>query len=118
MHDHKHILQAAAMMLLLNSHGAWAATSPMAGLPDPTRPDGSHGGRHHGAALVLQSTLVSGGRKSAVINGRLATIGSYIHGARVLEIRPDQVIVQRDARRITLHLQKKKIIHKAQDSKP
>ncbi len=98
---------------------AWAEADIMAGLADPTKPDVRGGASwQHGAPLVLQSTLVSGERKSAVINGRLTTIGSRIQGARVLEISPDAVIVKRGARHITLHLQKKNIVRMEQETRP
>ncbi|MFQ5487045.1 MAG: hypothetical protein ACE5ET_01185 [Gammaproteobacteria bacterium] len=107
-----------ALAGLLACGAALAGTDLMAGLPDPTRPDTQSSAQQLGPPLVLQSTLVSGGRKSAVINGRLTTIGSRIQGAQVLEIGPDTVIVRRNARRFTLQLQKKNIIRMEQETRP
>ncbi len=107
-----------ALAGLLACGAALAATDLMAGLPDPTKPDTQRSARQHDSPLVLQSTLVSGGRRSAVINGRLTTIGSRIQGAQVLEIGPDKVIMRRNTRRFTLQLQKKNIIQMKQDNKP
>lgn len=85
---------------------AGAAADAVADLPDPTRPDGQPVRAQPGSrpALVLQSTLITGDKKTAVINGQTATIGTRIRGARVVDIRPDAVVVTRNARRIVLRL--------------
>jgi MSHA biogenesis protein MshK len=46
--------------------------------------------------LRLQSTLVSGERRTAVINGRAVTVGSRIGGGRIVDIDASRVRI-RDA---------------------
>lgn len=68
-----------------------------ADLQDPMRPPGAQALRGTGSASKgplrwhLQSTLVSQGQRSAVINGRVVAEGSRINGARVLKISPSTV---------------------------
>lgn len=70
---------------------AAVADEPVA---DPMRPPAVQGrapAEDQARTLVLHSTLVSGPQRSAVINGRVVTVGERIGGARVLEILPGEV---------------------------
>ena len=82
------------------------STAPVgaAGLVDPMRPSYVRQGPPVRAGLVLQSTVVAGARKYAIINGRLLREGDRIGRARVIEIRRNEAIVQKGKRRITLRV--------------
>lgn len=69
------------------------ATSALAGIPDPTRPAAGAVVATTGeaesaptATLVLQSTLVSPGQRSAIINGRRYRQGDTVGDARIAAI--------------------------------
>jgi hypothetical protein len=101
---------------------AAALPSQAAELDDPTRP--SHysataetAAEQGPAALVLNSTLISPARRLAVINGRTLGRGEMIGDARVIDIQPDRVYLERAGARVTLRLLaadiKKPIQHRA-----
>ena len=78
-------------------------------LEDPTRPPAytavaSPADASGEPALVLTSTLISPGRRQAVINGRTVRAGQRIGDARVLAIAPDHVRMQRGDEIFTLDL--------------
>ncbi|MEZ5542574.1 MAG: hypothetical protein R3F42_11090 [Pseudomonadota bacterium] len=86
-----------------------ALTAGAAALTDPTRPTG----RGHAALLQphaqrhdwrLDSTLVAPDRRVAVINGRQVSEGESVDGARVIEIRRLEVLIQARGRQLTLQL--------------
>ena len=88
-----------------------AAATP---LRDPTQPPAAHRPATKKAARkaprwVLSSTLVSGQRRTAVINDRVVGVGERINGARVVEIQPAKVRLRRQGRDITLVLLKQNI---------
>jgi len=80
-------------------------------LADPMRPPDSQDAPNSAEApvaprpaLTLQSTLVSGDRRSAVINGRSVGVGERVNGARVVAISASGVRL-RDGRGVfTLRL--------------
>ncbi|HUT40988.1 MAG TPA: hypothetical protein VM011_06550 [Gammaproteobacteria bacterium] len=82
---------------------------PGSALIDPTRP-ASHGqaaAAHAGEprrGWTLDSTLVAPDRRVAVINGKRVSAGESVDGARVIEIRKLDVLIQADGRRMTLQL--------------
>ena len=82
---------------------------PGSALIDPTRP-ASHGqaaAAHAGESRrgwTLDSTLVAPDRRVAVINGKRVSEGESVDGARVIEIRKLDVLIQADGRRMTLQL--------------
>ncbi len=71
-------------------------------LPDPTRPDRS--AQKHGSGQAreeqpppsweLSSVIRSPRRELAVINGRIRQVGDIVDGAKILEIKPDAVILR------------------------
>jgi hypothetical protein len=75
-------------------------------LPDPTRSTGrtTHPHQPQASKLVLQSILHSGQRRRAIINGQIKTIGSWINGNQIKDIRHDSVVVARNGRLHVLHL--------------
>jgi MSHA biogenesis protein MshK len=70
---------------------AWAQ-----GLSDPTRPplELMTGGTGDAPASLLQSVLMSGGRKLAVINGQVVPLGGKYGEARLVRIEPTEVTLQ------------------------
>lgn len=80
-------------------------------LDDPMRPPdygaattAAAAGTASAVPLVLNGTLIGRERRSAVINGRRVSVGDYIDGARVIEIQPAQVRLQRQGSQLTLSL--------------
>ena len=77
-----------------------AATAAQAqGLADPTRPPGA--GAMQGAqdeqlpaGRQLQSVLLSGGRKIAVIDGNMVALGGMVGEARVVKITETEVVLK------------------------
>jgi len=83
---------------------------------DPTRPPSANVVTQRPAVMkktttrwVLSSTLVSTGRRSAVINNRVVSRGDRINGAVVMDIQPARVRLRTRGREITLLMLKKKI---------
>lgn len=110
------------MMLALTGFGAEAlAQDDWAALPDPTRPIGAARAAPAGG-LALQSTLVSPSRRIAVINGRTVGVGERIGDAVVADIRPYEVVLDRNGRETRLRmlprLDKEKTDHAAHDHAP
>ncbi len=81
-------------------------------LPDPTRPalmpDTVAGTREPGIVkndtLSLQSTLISPGKRSAIINGRTVVEGDAVGDAKVSEIQSDAVTLVRGEEQKTIKL--------------
>lgn len=85
---------------------------------DPTRPTGvvlSHEStpdaeqsegqvKRQGPRWQLTSTLLSGDRKVAVINGRSIRPGERIDGARLISVRHRRAVIEAAGRRITLKM--------------
>ena len=79
------------------------ANEPWSGaLVDPTRPDG--GGDYVPAGPVLQSTMVSSGRRLAIISGRVVGIGEAVGRATVVDIRPYEVTLKQGDRETHLRV--------------
>ena len=82
----------------LAAAGAQAQGSA-AGLSDPTRPPGP-GAAWQGAAdeppagKQLQSVLLSGGRKLAIIDGAMVRLGGMLGEARVVKISETEVVLK------------------------
>lgn len=77
-----------------------AAGLSMPGLSDPTRPPGASAGGENddggGSGGHLQSVILSGGRKLAIIDGVAYKVGERVGDARVLSIDAE-VVRLRDA---------------------
>lgn len=78
-------------------------------LRDPTRPPASLGVISPGmptatSTLVLQSVLISPGRKVAVISGETVQVGDRLGDARVTKITEGEVVLVRDGQAQTLKL--------------
>ena len=96
----------AAIMLAMTLSVAAGAAMDLNTLPDPTRPAGRTTNPHQPEAsrLVLQSILHSGQRRTAIINGQIKTIGSWINGNQIRDIRQDSVVVAHNGRLHILQL--------------
>lgn len=97
---------AAAIGYGIAAPSAAGALDQLPSLPDPTRPaaTATQTTRDEPVKLELQSTLVSNGRRTAIINGRLHTVGSRIEDAKVIDITPGRVLVRLNGRDVTLRL--------------
>ncbi|HHJ13381.1 MAG TPA: hypothetical protein ENJ79_03265 [Gammaproteobacteria bacterium] len=73
---------------------------------DPTRPTdpARYFGQAGQARWVLQSILLSGQRRIAIINGERVRVGDRLRGARVMRIEPRSVVLETARRRLTLQL--------------
>lgn len=98
---------AAAWTLTLACLGATAQT-----LPDPTVPPaaarpgpGTANAAPVPAGPQLQSVLLGNhGRQVAVIDGKSLQVGDTIHGATLVKVGPDHVVLQRGRARQILKL--------------
>jgi MSHA biogenesis protein MshK len=88
---------------------AWSAAALAQGIADPTRPPGA-GAMQQGAqdeppaGRQLQSVLLSGGRKLAVIDGTVVPLGGMLGEARVVKITETEVVLKTGEETETLKL--------------
>lgn len=78
-------------------------------LPDPTRPadvtlSSPRSGSVSTSGPVLQSTLISPARRTAMIDGRTVAVGDRVHGATVIDIQPYEVRINKNGRDTSLRL--------------
>ncbi|MEJ2508115.1 MAG: general secretion pathway protein GspB [Gammaproteobacteria bacterium] len=105
------LLRRAALIVaavsVLGASGI-AAAAPTTALDDPTRPPGytstGRGGAVQRPRWVLSQTLISPGRRRAIVNGRSVSEGDWIHGAVVVEILPTEVKLRRRDRTFSIKL--------------
>lgn len=84
-----------------------AAALPAAELSDPTRPSGRSISAPAPVPLDpadwrLTMVRIAPGNHSAVVNGEVVRVGETIGGARVVDIRPGRVVIDREGARLTL----------------
>ncbi len=105
MSETRHLLLLCALLAAALWPGTGIAEPP---LRDPTRPPDLRPAKAQKAPAArrwhLAFTLVSGGRRSAVINGRIVGVGERIAGARVLAIEPGRVRLRARGREFNLLL--------------
>lgn len=96
------MFRVAVVAVLLGWGSAYAE------LADPMRPPQGSSTKPPVAKRTptywLSSTVVANDRRVAVINGRRVGVGDRIGSARVIEILPTEVILQRQGNRIALRL--------------
>ena len=98
----------AGALTLLAMAGVSAADVPV--LKDPTRPlrSTASAGKPVSDPVerpTLESVLIGGGRRFAIINGSRMAEGDERHGVKVLEIRPGGVVVSvNGSSRVTLEI--------------
>lgn len=93
---------------LVLSLAASAAMAQGAGLSDPTRPpvaiEQQGGANSPPAGRQLQSVLLSGGRRLAVIDGTMVSLGGMLGDARVVKISETEVVLKSGEETETLKL--------------
>lgn len=100
-------------MLIAVAVWALAGTGVAAAFNDPTRPvdySAPAGGgirAERSSGPVLQSTTVSPLRKRAVIDGKTVGVGDKVNDAKVIDIRPYEVVLRRGDRDTSLRLMPK-----------
>lgn len=99
-------LLSALMTMLLTTVTAVAVANAF---PDPTAPADFVARPRSGAPAVpsgpvLESTMVSSTRKSAVISGKRVKVGDTFEGAKVTAITPYEVRMNRGGRETTLRM--------------
>jgi hypothetical protein len=101
--------------LLLAAVSALCFSSVQA-LEDPTRPPSAEIKTHYVATQksqqprwTLNSTLVSSGRRTAIINNKAVSLGDRINGATVVSIEPSTVRLREKGREVTLMMLQKNI---------
>lgn len=85
------------------------ALTPVMGdeVRDPMRPPtglGASESRGQHTEWTLYSTAISGGQRTAIVNGQVVTVGSTVSGARVLAISPSSVRLATADGEMTLRL--------------
>lgn len=73
-------------------------------LMDPTRPFTAEAEVFTPGVPVLQSTLVSPGRKLAIINGQTLGLGAKLGKAVIADIRPNEVVLWEAGRTVYLRV--------------
>jgi len=89
------------MMYLLSAFAAvWSCQAAAEDLPDPTRPPPgiyapmSAAGGGYKQAAGLQSVIISGRRRAAIINGVTVELGGRIGNARLVTVNEAYVVLQ------------------------
>jgi MSHA biogenesis protein MshK len=106
----KSLIFAAAVMLASAGTHAQSAGAQSSALSDPTRPPGA--GAMQGAGVQdeapagrqLQSVLMSGGRKIAIIDGTMVPLGGMFGESRVVKISETEVVLKTGEETETLKL--------------
>ena len=99
------VLCGTVLVALISGGGTAFGATP---LSDPTRPPAAVAAPATGASAPhwrISSILYSHQRRVAVVNGRLASEGDVVDGARVVAIDADAVVLRRGERRFSVPLQ-------------
>ncbi|MES2024955.1 MAG: hypothetical protein V4448_05305 [Pseudomonadota bacterium] len=97
------LLSIAGMLCALSL----SLTASAQQLQDPTRPSGVNdlgGAMSADGGPVLQSVLISSGRRVAVISGQTVKLGEQFGGARVVKIVENEVVLRNGNELQTLKL--------------
>jgi MSHA biogenesis protein MshK len=99
-------LSAAVAFLLAFSAARADADAPARDLRDPTRPPSAEAAEEGGtpASIRLQSVLISGRRKIAVINGETVSLGGKVGDATLVGVEATDVTLDRNGQRETVHM--------------
>jgi len=102
----KILLGYNVLMLSITAPFSVVATTNINQLPDPTIPTvtDSRPVARQNADLKLEAILYSDQRKSAIINGQIITVGSWIDKNQITDIRKDSVIITRNGKKNILTL--------------
>lgn len=99
--------KSVLLIALLLSHGVVVLADET--LPDPTRPLEYSETKTVAAQLKLNSVLISGERKVAVINGQQLQENQWLGDKRVVHIRSNSVTLEDQGQLIVLSLYSKAI---------
>ena len=97
------LLWIAAASAGIAAAGPALAGADLATLPDPTRPAAA-GASEDVRPRGLTAIRITAHGRSAVIDGKVVSVGDAIHGGVVQDIRPDEVLVRTGDRVSTLRL--------------
>jgi len=96
------------MALVFSIGGISRAADRFARLPDPTRAEyPSHSlsvEKKKAKTWILQSTLISGERRVAIVNGRTVAIGDHLGSAKITDIQDNEIVLRRGQRTFRLHV--------------
>lgn len=97
------LLRILALMLIL----PWPPAAGAQTLVDPTRPPGAlaaPGGEVAAGGPVLQSVMLSSGRKLAVISGELVALGGRYGAARLVRLTESEAVLKNGQETTVLRL--------------
>jgi hypothetical protein len=103
-------LLLVALLALLGAGTASGARAQDAGLPDPTRPPAAllpAAGEPAVAAAeapLLQSVIISDGRRGAIISGQYVALGGRVGEARLTKVEPAGVVLRGPGGELSLPL--------------
>lgn len=113
-----------ALLFSLMMPGAIAAAAAQ-GMVDPTRPPGALPAAAEGAVAtsgpVLQSVMLSPGRKVAVISGEMVVLGGSYGSARLVKLTENEAVLRSGAETTVLRLYpqvEKRMMGNVPSSKP
>ena len=114
------LIMCATLLFLFNS-----ASANNNKLSDPTKPinywawynSTQNTSVKISTKLNLQSILISENRKTAVINSQTAVEGARIHGANIIAINKNNVVINHNGYKQTLHLPKTTAVKKLRELK-
>jgi MSHA biogenesis protein MshK len=104
-------LLLVALLALLGAGSASGAGAQDSGLPDPTRPPAalqpaaaSAPSAAAAEAPLLQSVIISDGRRGAIISGQYVALGGRVGEARLTKVEPSGVVLRGAGGELTLPL--------------
>jgi len=103
-------LLLVAALALLGAGSAGSARAQDAALPDPTRPPAALLPAPRGAveaapeAPLLQSVIISEGRRGAIISGQYVALGDRVGDARLARVEPSGVVLRGPGGELSLPL--------------
>ena len=98
---HRAALILLPLLTLLSTHSHCALSDPTAPLNNSLNQQDTS---TQDSGWLLHSTLISQGRRIALINGHSVREGDHVGNARVVSIKPAEVQLISNQRRITLRL--------------
>ena len=97
---HRFAFATALTVAVATAHAQSPSGAQGSALSDPTRPPGAAAMTQQGvqdeapAGRQLQSVLLSGGRKLAIIDGTMVPLGGMLGEARLVKIRDSEVTLK------------------------
>ena len=107
----------AVCLWMIQAGGISRAGDLFSSLPDPTRADlpikSKISNNNNHKPLVLQSTLIAGKRRLAIINGRTVGVGDRFKRMTVVDILANKVVLRKGHRIVKLQLLAADVIEEA-----